>query len=195
MRWKEIPRRVLIRTGTQYLIIISIAIFTKIFIITVFKTEMSSMYPTIKDTEFVLVNKAAYWFFDPKRGDVIAFSYPPDPEIHMIKRILALPDENFIYTRDRNIYINQKKLNSRSLGNSIVYESADNQINWHVIHTPDRANQLIVQDIPEDHYFVMGDNRDNSEDSRAFGFVPRDSLLGKVHQLPEFFRPTSNPEE
>ena len=130
----------------------------------------ASMEPNFHDKEYLLTDKISYRFHEPQRGDVVIFHYPLNPEIDYIKRIVALPGEEIIL-RKGNVYINGRRLDESYLapgtitsGHSYLYEG-----------------QSIV--LKPNEYFVMGDNRSSSSDSREWGTVPRENIIG-----PTFFR-------
>jgi signal peptidase I len=118
-----------------------------------------SMEPTVVQGEVIFVNKLAYRFGEVDRGDIVTFHYPGDPEVDYIKRAIGLPGDE-VKINDENIFINGIKINEPYLNNAATDEGA-----WIV---------------PEDMYFVMGDNRQDSVDSRAWGFVPGKNLIGKA---------------
>jgi signal peptidase I len=118
-----------------------------------------SMEPTVVQGEVIFVNKLAYRLGDVDRGDIVTFHYPDDPEVDYIKRAIGLPGDE-VKISDENVFINGIEIDEPYLNNVTIDEST-----WIV---------------PEDMYFVMGDNRQNSVDSRAWGFVPEDDLIGKA---------------
>jgi signal peptidase I len=128
------------------------------------RVESVSMQPTLFAGDMVIVNKLAYRFNnDPHRGDVIVFKYPPDPDsIPYIKRIVGLPGDQ-VHIADGKVYINGDLIDEPYLK-----VSTDRGGDWTV---PDR--QL----------FVMGDNRNNSRDSRAWGFVPFENIIGRAELI------------
>lgn len=128
--------------------------------------EGSSMNPTLVDGDNLIVDKISYRFSDPERFDVIVFPYQHAKHTYYIKRIIGLPGETVRIDYDGNIYINGQILNE-SYGNE-------------VIEKPGRASEEIL--LGPDEYFVMGDNRNNSSDSRdvMVGNVHRDDFIGKA---------------
>ena len=124
------------------------------------RVDSVSMQPTLFAGDFVLVNRLAYIFGNPSRGEVIVFKYPPDPtQIPYIKRIVGLPGDR-VHISDGNIYINGQLLLEPYL-KVVTSRGGD----WTV---------------PADSLFVMGDNRNNSSDSRSWGFVPMGNIIGKA---------------
>jgi signal peptidase I len=119
-----------------------------------------SMEPGLNSQEYVLVNKAAYLFHAPERGDVIVFHYPRDTTQDYIKRVIGLPGDT-IQTDSTHVWVNGELLNEP------------------YISMP--ANPFAkIWKVPPDSYFVMGDNRQVSDDSRWWGFVPKDFIVGKA---------------
>src|SRR5581483_7627257 len=116
-----------------------------------------------------------------KRGDVIIFKYPKDPKINYVKRVIGLPGDE-VLVRGTRVFVNgqelpEQRVTIRQESNySALPEVAEEGPN----SEPHRAKAGIGEatQVPEDCYFVMGDNRDNSEDSRFWGFVPRDNIIG-----------------
>jgi len=118
-----------------------------------------SMVPTLKDGEFVLVNKLAYKLGQPQQGDVIVFHFPRDPEQDYIKRIIGLPGD-FIRIENGQVFVNNVALDE-----PYIAEAPDYQSEWSV---------------PEGTLFVLGDNRNNSSDSHRWGPVPMEQVVGKA---------------
>jgi signal peptidase I len=131
-----------------------------------FNIEGHSMEPSLHDRELVLVDKWSYLFHAPTRGDVIVFVAPPHPDQDYIKRIVALPGDT-ITINDTIVIVDGVKLNE-------TYVNPKDQGNiW--------ANKAITNMIvPPDDYFVLGDNRIGSSDSRDWGFVPRGNIIGRA---------------
>jgi signal peptidase I len=127
-----------------------------------YRVDGHSMVPTFQDQEYILVDKAAYLFHPPERGDVIVFAYPLDPTQDFIKRIIGLPGDHIVVTQDGYVMVN-------GVGLRESYISAP-------------ANPYPPTDtiVCADHYFVLGDNRGDSSDSRAWGLVPRENIVGKA---------------
>lgn len=118
-----------------------------------------SMYPTFDNGEFVIVNKLAYRWSEPKRGDIIVFHNPLNPSVEFIKRIIGLPGET-VTISDGQVYINGALLKEPYISEGPLYE-----------------NEWIV---PENSLYVLGDNRNNSQDSHSWGALPIDYIVGKA---------------
>ena len=130
------------------------------FAIQSYRVEGVSMQPGLHDNEYVLVNKIAYLFHAPERGDVIVFHFPLDTSKDFIKRVIGLP------------------------GDTITIDSTSVKVDGILLNEPyisERANpQGQRWTVPVNSYFVMGDNRPASDDSRDWGYVPRDDIVGKA---------------
>ncbi|MFC2018083.1 signal peptidase I [Chloroflexota bacterium] len=130
-----------------------------------FTVSGQSMQPSFVDGEWLLVDKLTYHFSSPSRGDVIIFDPPGNSDQPYIKRIIGLPGE-YIEIKNGRIYI------SNDEGDFEYVETTD---------LPDIPSSYTNSwEIPEDHYFVLGDNRPVSGDSRSFDTVPRGNIIGKV---------------
>jgi len=150
-------------------IVIAGAIFVVIyaFLFRPFQVNGRSMFPNYQDGEYILTNLISLRFEPLKRGDVIVFQAPPDAEKDYIKRVIGLPGEK-VMIKGGYVYINGAKLDESSYLASDVMTSQGSFLT--------EAKTITV---PQDNYFVMGDNRPESSDSRAWGFVPKQKLIGK----------------
>jgi signal peptidase I len=152
-----------------------IALFATTFVVQAFKIPTGSMESNLLIGDHLLVNKFVYGlhasflqpllpYKDLKRGDVIVFKYPKGPETAYVKRLIGLPGEK-VEMVGRTVYINGEALKedyTQYIDSQSMYEH----------YGP--------YQVPEGQYFAMGDNRDNSQDSRFWGFVPRDHIIGKA---------------
>ncbi|MEN2983516.1 MAG: signal peptidase I [Dictyoglomaceae bacterium] len=137
-----------------------LAFLIKSFILQISYIPTGSMIPTLNDGEAVLVVRIPYYFREPVRGEVIVFKYPLDPSKEYVKRLIGLPGDT-VEIKKGNVYINGKLLEE----NYVKRKSDDN-------YGPIK--------VPKDSYFVLGDNRPVSVDSRYWGFVPKKNLVGKA---------------
>lgn len=179
--------------------IIVIVLFVITFIVQAFQIPSESMENTLLVGDYLLVDKVHFGQGDPlswllpyrplTHGDIIVFHYPVDPSQHFVKRVIGLPGDH-IRLRDKTVFVNDVPLNEnyaiRVRGDHDLYRdnfpneadfSGQVDSKWRSrmlqnIH----AGELVV---PKDQYFVMGDNRDHSLDSRYWGFVPRDNIVGR----------------
>jgi len=118
-----------------------------------------SMLPTLKDNELALVNRLAYRFGRPERGDIIVFHFPVNPKEDLIKRIIGLPGEEVVVS-DGKVFINGTALEEPYIASSPAYTTK-----WSV---------------PEGYLFVLGDNRNDSADSHTWGLLPLHNVVGKA---------------
>ncbi len=135
------------------------------------------------------------WESAPERGDVVVFKYPPNPSLDYIKRVIGLPGDR-VQMRQGQLFINGEPVERVKTGQidnpditemnrpvDVYRETLPNGVSYDTLDiTPngieDTTREFVV---PEGHYFMMGDNRDNSSDSRVFGFVPEDHLVGRAN--------------
>ena len=169
------------------------------FLVEPFRIPSDSMLPTLEDGDFILVNRFSYGIrvpmldyklLDlgrPERGDIIVFHYPRDPSQNYIKRVIGVPGDQITY-REKMVYINGKPMKQELIGRlgsspfsySTYWE--DLETVRHRIQVRGGLGGFAPQSwtVPEDSYFVMGDNRDNSNDSRVWGYVPDENLVGRA---------------
>ena len=159
-----------------------IAFFVRSFVIQAFRIPSSSMEPTLLIGDHLLVNRLSYVMKvpftdkvifnlgDPKKGDVVVFRYPVDPDKDFIKRVIATEDDT-IAIKDKAIYLNGKKIEDE------WGHYSDKTILPEHINPRDNFGPYKV---PKNAYFVMGDNRDRSLDSRYWGIVTKNHLVGKA---------------
>ena len=145
---------------------LAVALLVKTFLIQAFFIPSLSMYPTLDEGDRVLVNKLSYRFHDVTRGDLVVFERPegqPESEIKdLIKRVIGLPGE-MIEAREGVVYIDGEQLDERDY--LVDGTTTDN---------------LPRQEIPAGHVWVMGDNRGDSADSRVFGPIDEDTIVGRA---------------
>ena len=168
--------------GEAAVIAILLALFIRTFVVQAFKIPSGSMKPTLQIGDHILVNKFLYGvklpfirstlipISQPKRGDVIVFVYPVDESKDFIKRVIGLPGETIEIT-DNNVYINGV-LYADEHGYYAGGKGGGSN--------PGGRNHFGPVTVPENHYFVMGDNREHSYDSRFWGCVLSDSIKGKA---------------
>lgn len=144
------------------LIAVVLAFFIRYFIVELYMVEGPSMRPTLVNSERLVVNKFIYRFKAPERGDIIVFRYPRDPSRDFIKRVIGIPGDT-IEIKDGRVFVNGQLLNE-----TYILEKT--------------RGSYSLATVPEGHIFVMGDNRNNSEDSRFrdVGFVSHDLVKGKA---------------
>ena len=178
-----------------------IVLLLRSFLVEPFRIPSGSMMPTLLIGDFILVNKYEYGIRlpvlntklleneRPERGDIIVFRYPEDPSVPFIKRVVGVPGDHIIY-RDKTLYINGAPMPQQATGTDAHAGSAAGpavqqieelgQVRHQILVDPYRLGPEADAVVPEGHYFVLGDNRDNSRDSRYWGFVPDTNLIGRA---------------
>lgn len=144
-----------------------IVLFVRIFIAQPFVVSGASMEHTFSTGQYLIVDQLTYRFNEPKRGDVIVFRYPKDPSKYFIKRIIGVPGDTVI------IHGNQVTIKNKDHQNGIVLDEHS-----YVPHMSEDNNE--TRTLGSDEYFVMGDNRDQSSDSRIWGVLNRDLIMGRA---------------
>ncbi len=150
------------------IVIISSAIIIPIrfFLIQPFYVKGASMEPNFYDHEYLVIDEISYRFREPSRGEIVVFKYPRDPKQYFIKRVVGLPGETIEISKGQVIIYNEDHPNGRLLQESYLTED----------HT--RGNKRVT--LSSDEYYVLGDNRDESLDSRSFGVLTSQHILGRV---------------
>jgi signal peptidase I len=143
-----------------------IAVVLYLFIMTPHEVLGNSMHPTYKNGEYLMANKLTYKFGEPRRGDVIIFKYSDTQDF--IKRIIGIPRDT-VMIKDGKVYINGNLLNEDSYLKDTVYTSGGEYLA--------EGETLTLE---ENEYFVLGDNRPHSSDSRTFGPISKDRIKGKA---------------
>lgn len=175
------------------------------FIAEPFKIPSGSMMPTLLVGDFILVNKFSYGLRlpvlnkkildvgEPKRGDVFVFRYPENPKEDYIKRVIGLPGDEITY-RNKVLYVNGEEIaetplgpyvgpgeSGRSMAGAQVKLEKLGAVEHRIMEFPQAfIGHEGTWKVPPGHYFAMGDNRDNSQDSRFWGFVPEQNLVGRA---------------
>ncbi len=182
----QIPRKSCIRENIEAILVaILLALLIRTFFVQAFKIPSGSMKQTLQIGDHILVNKFIYGiripflrsaivaFKKPKRGDIIVFKYPVDPDKDFIKRVIGLAGDR-VEGRDKKIYVNNKPIDDDF---SI---RTDPHINPRGLTARDNFGPITV---PDNALFVMGDNRDQSLDSRFWGFVDLKVVSGKAFMI------------
>ena len=173
------------------------------FVAEPFRIPSGSMIPTLYIGDFILVNKFAYGLRmpvfnekiietgEPQRGDVVVFRYPRDPSVDYIKRLVGLPGDHIAYY-NKVLYINGKPIKREYVGeykgpgeNNPANEYTEDLlgVKHQMLLIPQRPGFNAEYIVPEGHYFMMGDNRDNSNDSRYWGVVADKYIIGKAFMI------------
>ena len=141
-------------------LVLAVVLFVSInLIIARIRVDGDSMKPTLLSGEYVMVNRVTYKLGSPQRGDIIVFHYPKDPREEYIKRVIGLPGDK-VEIKQGTVYVN-----GQALDESYLKVKSGDTGTWRV---------------PEGQLFVLGDNRNNSSDSREWGTVPMDYVVGKA---------------
>ena len=201
------PEPVVVDYAKSFFPVILIVLLIRSFLFEPFRIPSSSMMPTLLIGDFILVNKFAYGLRlpvlntrfvsigEPQRGDVAVFRFPKDPSVDYIKRIVGLPGDRITY-RDKVLYLNGERMEQHSLGRYMDHtyrgemRGADQLVEdlsgvQHdiLVRSNVRGKNVIDFVVPEGHFFAMGDNRDNSNDSRFWGPVPEENLVGEAFAI------------
>ena len=163
------------------------------------------MIPTLLIGDFIVVNKYAYGLRlpvvhtkilpigDPQRGDVVVFRFPVDPKVNFIKRLVGLPGDTISY-RGKQLYVNGDVVPAEAQGRYSSTEVKCSTPRSDAVRLQETmgmaSHDILIHEnsgsrngqwtVPEGHYFVMGDNRDRSNDSREWGFVPEENMMGRA---------------
>lgn len=184
-----------------------IVLILRSFIVEPFRIPSASMMPTLLRGDFILVNKYDYGIRlpvlntkvfgngQPERGDVVVFRYPKDPAIPFIKRVVGVPGDRLRY-KDKRLIINGQQIHldpkgiyhsdgvgKRENGSYLLEERLGETTHDVLINPLQLASIEADETIPDGHYFVLGDNRDNSRDSRYWGLVPDENLVGRAFYI------------
>ena len=150
---------------TFVVLAIVIVVPIRLFIAQPFVVEGESMHPTFEGGDYLIVDELTYHFSDPRRGDVVIFRYPGDPRIFYIKRVIGLPGEG--------IEIDRGKVTvTREDGTTLLLSEP------YIVNEDATYSQTMV--LGPDQYYVMGDNRPRSSDSRIWGPLPRKDMVGRA---------------
>jgi len=204
-RWILDRKAVVVEYYEAIVLAVGIALLVRTFIVEPFKIPSGSMIPTLLVGDYLFVSKFTYGHRipftrerlfmgeGPKRGDIAVFEYPRDPTKDYIKRIIGLPGDRIIY-QDKRLYVNDQPVMYENAGSytyrnergtevesSRFFEKLSDGRSYSILVRPfSFSDQITDEVVPPGHYFVMGDNRDNSNDSRFWGFVPAYRLVGRA---------------
>jgi signal peptidase I len=194
---------VIVEYARSFFPVVLAVLVLRSFLVEPFRIPSGSMMPTLLVGDFILVNKFAYGIrlpvldtkliemSEPQRGDVVVFRYPQDPKVDYIKRVIGVPGDRVAYY-DKVVFVNGQRMAQEAdgtyagVGAGAVMTGAQlrteqlGELRHEILI---RAGQPTVEGefvVPPGQYFVMGDNRDNSNDSRYWGPVPEENLVGKA---------------
>lgn len=183
--------------------VLIIVLVLRSFVVEPFRIPSGSMMPTLLVGDFIVVTKFSYGIRLPvtrqliiptglpKHGDVAVFRYPENPREDYIKRVVGLPGDRVAFY-NKTLFINDRPVTQREIGvyegrgsgdvmtGATLLEETIGDVTHQILIWPNRPSVQGEILVPEGHYFVVGDNRDNSNDSRYWGFVPQENLVGKA---------------
>jgi signal peptidase I len=162
MKFDNVLREIVVFILLAVVIVLPI----RLFVAQPFVVDGESMHPTFENTDYLIVDEFTYHFQAPQRGDVIVFRYPGNPKIFYIKRIIGLPGET--------VHINSGKVTIAKANGTTLTLTEPYAVVEDATYTMDST-------LGSDQYFVMGDNRPESSDSRVWGSLPKDKIIGRVY--------------
>ncbi len=198
---------IIVEYAKSFFPVLLIVLVLRSFLVEPFQIPSGSMIPTLEVGDFILVNKYTYGLRlpvigtkivamnEPKRGEVMVF-IPPHDERYFIKRVIGLPGDTIRY-ENKVLYVNDEQIQSEVVEEAqielpngmsqtgILLNETLGEVEHltQIIDVPARSNARSVWVVPEGHYFMMGDNRDNSADSRVWGAVPEENIVGKAFAI------------
>ncbi len=196
---------VVVEYARSFFPIILVVLLIRSFLFEPFRIPSDSMMPTLLDGDFIFVNKFTYGLRlpvvnaeivamgEPQRGDVVVFRLPSDPSTNYIKRLVGLPGDHIV-VREKRVYVNGEEQSVQLDGMFEPFNSTPlaqigieqlGQAAHRVLYIAERPSYDFDDVVPAGHFFFMGDNRDNSRDSRfpEVGFVPVDNVVGKAVRI------------
>ncbi len=202
---------VMVEYGKSFFPVLALVLVLRSFLVEPFQIPSGSMKPTLEVGDFILVNKFSYGIRlpvvdtkvievgEPQRGDVMVFRFPSEPTVNYIKRVVGLPGDHVRYSSDKRLFVNGQPVAEQligdepgSLGSARLFSEKLGEAE-HLIRKEMRRYRIEPDrewKVPAGHYFMMGDNRDNSNDSRYWddpaiapelqGMVPDRNIVGKA---------------
>jgi signal peptidase I len=159
---------------------VGLPLVARLFLLEAFNTPSGSMSPTLLVGDHFFVNKLAR---RPERGDVVTYDYPLDPQTSFVKRVIGLPGDT-VAIQQNQLVVNGQPVARRPLGEDAcspcLWEETLGRHTYQVEHMGGRRSDFEAVKVPPDHYFVIGDNRDNSNDSRVYGAVRAKFIRGRA---------------
>ncbi len=199
----QIKEPLIVEYSKAFFPVILLVFVLRSFIVEPFRIPSGSMLPSLHIGDFILVNKFGYGIrlpilntkiidiSEPQRGDVMVFRFPHDESINFIKRVVGLPGDRIEY-KDKRLYLNGTPVGLEEVAEYRFEETgrrhivADRYIEGlgdvrhDILLDSSRRSTSMSFSVPPGHYFVMGDNRDYSNDSRSWGFVPEANIVGRA---------------
>ena len=194
---KELKESKLIEYSISFFPVLAIVLVLRSFLFEPFQIPTGSMIPTLQVGDFILVNKYSYGLRlpvfgtkvvdigQPKNGDVMVF-IPPHENEYFIKRVIGIPGDKIRY-QNKTLFINDQKQNLDFISQYppinpeyLVYNESLGEVEHGIHRNPYVDPRILEWQVPPGNYFMMGDNRDQSSDSRYWGFVPETNIVGKA---------------
>jgi signal peptidase I len=202
--------RTLVEYSRSFFPVLLFVLIIRSFVFEPFRIPSGSMMPTLLEGDFIFVKKFAYGLRlpvtetkvietgSPKRGDVIVFRLPSEPSINYIKRVIGLPGDMIVYERQR-LTINGETMKLEMDGDTsfdapVYIEDLDGRLHNILITNSQISMRDGTYRVPKGQYFVMGDNRDRSRDSRFIGAIPEEFLVGEAVRIWMHFVPWNLPD-
>lgn len=199
----------LVEYARSFFPVLLLVLVIRSFIFEPFRIPSGSMMPTLLEGDFIFVKKFAYGLRlpvtekkivetgEPRRGDVVVFRLPSDPSVNYIKRVIGLPGDEVVYDRQR-LTINGEPVDLARGENDdfdvpVFVEDLDGRIHDILVSNTQFSTRDGTYRVPDGHYFVMGDNRDRSRDSRFIGAIPEQFLVGEAVRVWMHFVPWNAP--
>lgn len=196
---EDVKEPYLVDLSRSFFPVLAIVLVLRSFLVEPFQIPSGSMLPTLEVGDFILVNKFSYGLRlpvagtkiveidDPQRGDVVVFRYPKDGQTNYIKRVVGVPGDTVRY-ENQQLFINGERVETQLVARLPpveVYDETLDGVEHRILITLGRTGPKGEGEwiIGEDEYFVMGDNRDNSNDSRFWGVVPDEMIVGKAFAI------------
>jgi len=172
-----------VKRALEYVAVVAVAVLLALavqaWVVKPYRIPSESMLDTLRPGDRVLVNRVVYHLREPRRGDVIVFRYPQDPDVVFIKRVVGAPGD-LLEVRDGLLYVNGRRAAEPYIhrtGGRLDPTVAQAAIAGSTMHDPWSLAEPYR--VPAGNYFVMGDNRTDSDDSRDWGTVPRAAIVGE----------------
>lgn len=186
--------------------VILVVFLLRSFLVEPFRIPSGSMLPSLLIGDFILVNKFTYGIRipvinikiidigKPQRGDVMVFRYPGNPSDNYIKRVVGLPGDRILYN-NKKLYVNDKMMEQTETGDYNYSEAGErhvkaqrlterlDSVEHKILHVDNWPSKTLEFTVPSGQYFVMGDNRDRSNDSRFWGPVPEENIVGRAFMI------------